>query len=83
MKLRAYIAILVAMMANAVLFGVGIIAVTAVPYLSENASTLIPAVVIASFVIAPVIGWYIAPMLRSRWQRMQAPELWPDREASR
>ena len=66
---RTYIAILVFMMVNAVIFGVGAIAVLSVPYLSAHASLLLPIVVILSFIISPFISWLLAPTLRARWQR--------------
>ena len=72
MSIRASIATLVSMMVNAVVFGVGAIAVLAIPQLSANAAYLLPLVVIASFMISPFIAWQIAPMLRSRWQRAHA-----------
>ncbi len=72
MSTRASIAALVSMMVNAVIFGVGAIAVLSIPQLSANAAYLLPIVVAMSFMISPFIAWQIAPMLRSRWQRSHA-----------
>jgi hypothetical protein len=66
---RASIAALVYMMINAVLFGVGIVAVLAVPALSAKAAVLIPIVVVASIVVAAPAAWIIAPRLRARYWR--------------
>jgi hypothetical protein len=72
MSIRASIATLISMMVNAVVFGMGAIAVLSIPQLSANAAYLLPIVVVASFLISPFIAWQIAPMLRSRWQRAHA-----------
>ena len=72
MSIRASIATLVSMMVNAVVFGIGAIAVLSIPQLSANAAYLLPIVVVASFLISPFIAWQIAPMLRSRSQRTHA-----------
>lgn len=69
MTTRASIAAVIWMMVNAVIFGAGAIAVLSVPQLSANATFWLPVVIIASFIISPIIAWQIAPMLRARWQR--------------
>jgi ABC-type sulfate transport system permease subunit len=69
MSTRASIALLINMMVNAVLFGAGTILVLSIPELSSQAAFLLPAVIIAAFLVSPLIAWQIAPMLRSRWQR--------------
>ena len=69
MSTRAYIAVLVGMMVNAVLFGIGATAVLTIPAFQDNLFFWMPVVVVASFLISPLIAWKIAPMLRSRWQR--------------
>lgn len=66
MRTITYITILVSMMVNAVVFGVGTVAVLTVPALSEQAKYLIPAWTVFTFLISPVIGRYIAPSLRLR-----------------
>ncbi|HML43475.1 MAG: hypothetical protein JNN24_00185 [Hyphomicrobium zavarzinii] len=72
MRTRTAIAALVFLPVNAVLFGVGAVAVLSIPALQVNAAVLLPAVIVASFVISPFVSWYIAPRLRSRWQREHA-----------
>ena len=72
-KIRTQLAALIFTMINAVLFGAGLITVLTVPTLSAQASILIPAVVVASFVLAAPIAWLIAPRLRARyWRRRQS-----------
>jgi hypothetical protein len=66
---RTRIAILIYSMTNAVLFGIGIVTVLNVPSLAARAWIGIPAVVLLSLVLAVPIAWWIAPRLRSRWQR--------------
>ena len=72
MSIRTYIAFLVSMMVNAVVFGVGAIAVLTIPQLEADAWFWLPLVVAVSFIVSPIIAWQIAPMLRSRWQRQHA-----------
>lgn len=69
MSTRTSIALLINMMVNAVLFGAGAILVLSIPELSAKAAYLLPGVVVAAFLVSPLIAWQIAPMLRSRWQR--------------
>jgi hypothetical protein len=72
MSTRTYIAALISMMVNAIIFGAGATAVLSIPALSAHAAYLLPAVVLLAFLIAPFIAWAIALMLRSRWQREHA-----------
>jgi hypothetical protein len=67
MTTRFYITILVAMMADAVLFGIGAVVVLSVSILNEQAKVLLPVVIVASVLLGPVIAWYIAPRLRARF----------------
>jgi hypothetical protein len=70
MMIRLSIAVLVFMMIQAVLFGVGAVLVLATP-LNELAMQLMPVVVIGSAIIAMPISWLIAPRLRARyWRRI-------------
>ena len=64
---RLYITIMLSLMTCAVLFGIGAIAVLSVPMLSEQAKFLLPVVIAASFVLGPVIAWFMAPRLRARY----------------
>ncbi|MFZ5740090.1 hypothetical protein BJ123_10741 [Rhodopseudomonas thermotolerans] len=69
MSNRFRIASLVYMMTNAVLFGIGLVAVLTIPALAQNAMAWVPAAVVASFVLAAPIAWWIAPRLRARFWR--------------
>lgn len=69
MKTDTFITICVAMMVNAVVFGIGAITVLSVPALNENAKYLLPAVVVLAFAISPFIARHIAPRLRLRYWR--------------
>jgi hypothetical protein len=75
MSIRLRIATLIFMMINAVIFGAGLVTVLLVPALSARAFELIPAVVVASFVVAAPLAWLIAPKLRSRFVREQVPQV--------
>jgi hypothetical protein len=68
MSLRLQISALVFMMAQAVLFGVGMLAILLSP-LSDQASFYIPVMIAATMILAGVISWEIAPRLRLRYWR--------------
>jgi hypothetical protein len=72
MSTRLQIALLVSLMTTAVAFGVGIVVVLMTPALSAHAFATVPAVVVASLVIAAPTAWLIAPTLRSRYQRVNS-----------
>ena len=73
---RARIAILIYSMTNAVLFGIGIVAVLNVPSLSAHLWIGIPVVVVLSLLLAVPIAWFIAPRLRARyWRRREEAEI--------
>jgi hypothetical protein len=73
MNTDLFITAIVSMMTNAVLFGAGAITVLSVPALNDEAKYLLPAVIVASFVLAPIVAWFIAPRLRARnWRRPAA-----------
>jgi hypothetical protein len=57
------------MMTNAVAIGIGIVPVLMIPSPSNNAFEVIPAVVIASFLVSAPLSWFIAPRLRARYWR--------------
>jgi len=58
------------MQINAILFGIGAVTVLTVPTLSAHAKYLIPAVIIASFLIAPLLSGFVAKRMRLRnWGR--------------
>ena len=70
MQTRPFVALLAALPVNAVLFGAGAIAVLSVPALKEQASTLIPAVIVASFALTPLLAWLISRRMMLRfWPR--------------
>ncbi len=69
------LAALVFMMTNAVLFGIGMVAVLAIPTLAQHQEDLVPAVVVLSFVLAAPLAWIIAPRLRARYWRNHPADL--------
>jgi len=69
MKVRTQIAIAVGLMVNAVLFGVGAVAVLTIPALNAHAMYLLPAVIVLALVLTPPIAWIIAPRLRLKYWR--------------
>lgn len=72
---RSRIGLLIYGMANAVLFGIGLVVVLTVDSLSQYAWLLIPLVVVASLILAWPIAWLIAPRLRKPlWRRRQLAE---------
>ena len=71
MATRFQIASMVFMMTNAVAFGIVIVPVLLIPALAQNAFTLIPAVVIASFVVSAPLAWLIAPRLQARYWKQR------------
>jgi hypothetical protein len=66
MRTISYITMLVAMMANAVVFGIGAITILSMPALNEQAKYLLPAWTVLTFLVSPFIGRIIAPGLRLR-----------------
>lgn len=69
---RSRIGFLIYGMTNAVLFGIGIVLVLSIDALSQHAWILIPAVVIASLIIAWPVAWLVVPRLRKPlWRRRQ------------
>jgi hypothetical protein len=72
MSSRLTIAVLIYLMIQGVLFGIGAVLVLATP-LQQQAMTLLPVVVIASAILALPLAWWIAPRLRARyWRRRGA-----------
>ena len=67
MSVRFWIAALVFLMVNAVLFGIGLVTIVSFPPLYARAMTLLPIVVFLSVIIAAPIAWFIAPKLRVRY----------------
>jgi hypothetical protein len=78
MPTRLQIAALLAMMINAVIFGVGAVAVLSVPALSADAAFYLPVVVLLSIVLTLPIAWLLAPRLRARfWRQHEALDAAP------
>ena len=68
MTTRLSIAVLIYMVVQAVVFGVGALLVLATP-LQAEAMTLMPIVVIASSIVSAPISWFLAPRLQARFWR--------------
>jgi len=66
MRTINYITMLVSMMVNAVVFGAGTIAILTIPVLNEHAKYLLPAWIVITFLVSPVIARFMAPRLRLR-----------------
>jgi hypothetical protein len=66
MSVRFQIAILVFMMVQAIVFGVGTVIVLATP-LAAFAMVLMPWVVGVSMMVSAPLSWIIAPRLRARF----------------
>ncbi|WP_411033885.1 hypothetical protein [Shinella sp. BYT-45] len=66
MRTITYITIMVSLMVNAVVFGAGAIAILSIPALSEQAKYLLPAWIVFTFLVSPVIARFMAPSLRLR-----------------
>ncbi len=66
MSTRTYMTGMIALMVNAVLFGLGAVVVLMTPALAARAGLWLPVVIGVSFLLSPVISWYIAPRLRAR-----------------
>jgi len=66
MRRRLFVAALVYLPVNAVLFGLKIVPILTIPALTPHAETLIPIATVTTFVLAIPIAWYIAPYLQSQ-----------------
>jgi hypothetical protein len=64
---RLRVAVLIYMMVNAVVFGVGLISVLMTPALAQHAFFWIPAVIATSFVLSAPLAWFIAPFMMMRF----------------
>lgn len=72
---RSRIGMLIYGMVNAVLFGIGLVIVLLIEPLSQRLWIAIPAVVVASLILAWPVSWLIAPRLRKPlWRRRQLAE---------
>lgn len=68
MSVRLQIAVLVYLMVQAMMFGIGIVLVLATP-LKDMAMSLLPAVVLVSAIASLPLSWLIAPRLQARYWR--------------
>ena len=66
MRTRTWIAMLISLPVNAMLFGAGVITVLSTPALAEHAKYLLPAVIVAGLAATLPIAWMLAPRLRIR-----------------
>ena len=65
-RTRTWIALLISLPVNAVLFGAGAIAVLSIPPLADEAKYLLPAVIVAGLAATLPLAWMLAPRLRLR-----------------
>jgi hypothetical protein len=72
MDTRTRLSWLIFGMTNAVLFGMGLVPVLTIRSWSEHAALLIPLVVLASFVLAFPIAWWLVPWMRARYERRRS-----------
>lgn len=68
MSMRLQIAFMVFLMVQAVLFGIGMVAILSTP-LNQSAMTLIPWMIALTFLVSVPLSWVIAPRLRRRFWR--------------
>jgi uncharacterized protein (DUF983 family) len=66
-RARLRVAALIFVMVNAVVFGVGLVAVLTTPSLSQHAFLWIPVVVVSSFVFSTPLAWLISPWMMQRF----------------
>lgn len=66
MRRRLFVAALVYLPVNAVLFGLKAVPILTIPALTPHAETLFPIATVSTFVLAIPIAWYIAPYLQSQ-----------------
>lgn len=72
MKTRTWIAALIYLPLNAVLFGVGAIAVLTIPFPADAVKYLLPIVIVAALALTAPLAWYLAPKMRLREGRYSA-----------
>ncbi len=70
---RLAITLLIYGMAQAVIFGAGLLALLWSP-LKDNSAILLAAVVVLSLILAVPAAWKIAPLMRAKHQRTLARE---------
>lgn len=72
MNTRTRLSWLIFVMTNAVLFGVGLIPILTIKAWSDHAAVLIPTVVVAGFLLAFPITWWLVPWLRARHEKRRS-----------
>lgn len=72
MNTRTRLSWLIFGMTNAVLFGVGLVPILTIKSWSDQAGYLIPAVVVASFLLAFPIAWWLVPWMRARYEKRRS-----------
>lgn len=75
MRTITHITIVLSMMVNAVIFGVGTIVILTVPALNDQAKYLLPVWTAFTFLVSPVVGRFLAPTLRLREHPGDKPTL--------
>ncbi|MCJ8520662.1 pilus assembly protein TadC [Pseudorhizobium tarimense] len=70
-RTETYLTVIASLMVNAVVFGVGAIAILSIPAVEHYVRFLLPAWIAISLVIAPFIAFKIAPRMRLRYWRDQ------------
>ena len=73
MSTRLQIALMVFMMVQAVVFGVGIVAILTTS-LNQSAITAISGMIAVTFLISVPLSWFIAPRLQLRFRRSRGME---------
>ena len=66
MKTNTWISLLLTLMVNAVVFGIGAIAILSIPSLYDKVKYLLPAWIVLTLIMSPFIARALAPRLRSR-----------------
>jgi uncharacterized membrane protein YdbT with pleckstrin-like domain len=69
---RGQVAILIYMMVQGVLFGVGVVAMVLIPTWFGHQQLALPVIVVVSFLIAVPLAWFISPHLLNRYEKRRA-----------
>lgn len=80
MRTNLMIAALIYPMIQAVLFGLGLLALLGAP-VEMQATRLMPAMIGLTFIISAPLAWVIAPRLRARRRRTLGPSRMPQLRA--
>lgn len=78
MSTRTRISLLITMMVQAVLFGIGVVITLMVTDDSSARTWGIVATIVASMAIGPPLAWVLAPRLRARYLRENVPPIRED-----